>query len=225
MKKILISFTLLFVFVFSAFAQEHDHEYAPLQEKEFKYKDWTYKNISTNEDLNLREYAKDKKLVMVFYYAAWCANSKFQMPFTEKMYEKYKDQGLGVVGVSLYASLEKVQNGLKFNKMSFPIVTESVSTEDRKDTAHYQYRKKSGDERKWGTPYNVFLIPGEFKDEGDVLTKKALVVSGELMEAETEKFIREKLGLPAETESGKMTSKKDEFEPCEDSSKISLKKN
>jgi hypothetical protein len=45
------------------------------------------------------------------------------------------------------------------------------------------------------------------------------------MEAETEKFIREKLGLPAEMESGKITGKKDEFEPCEDSSKISLKKN
>lgn len=198
MKKILFVSMLLFVFVFTAFAQ-HNHEYAPMQEKEFKYKDWTYKNIATNEDLNLRDYAKDKKLVMVFYYAAWCGNSKFQMPFTEKMYEKYKDQGLGVVGVSLYASLDKVENALKFNKMSFPIVAESVSTADRKDTDHYKYRTKSDDKRNWGTPFNIFLIPSELNKDGDVLTKKVYVVSGELMEAETEKFIREKLGLPAET--------------------------
>lgn len=224
MKKISVTIILLFAFAFTAFAQ-HDHEYAPLQEKEIKYKDWTYKNIATNEDLNLREYTKDKKLVMVFYYAAWCANSKFQMPFTEKMYEKYKDKGLGIVGVSLYTSLDKVENALKFNKMSFPIVAESTSTADRKATDHYKYRTKSDDERKWGTPYNVFLIPGEINKEGEVLTKKVFVVNGELMEAETEKFIREKLGLPAETETVKMTGKKDAVVPCEDEKSAEIKKN
>ena len=194
MKKILVSFILLFAFVLSAFAQ---HEYADLTEKKIKYKDWTYKNIVTDKDVNLRQFAKDKKLVMVFYFAPWCHSSNYQLPITQKLHEKYKDQGLGIIGVSLYAEVYKTTEKLKSKEITFPVVLETTS-KFRKESLHYKYRKSTGDNRKWGTPYNVFLVPNELMKKGDLLTKKTIVVNGEIREAEAEKYIREQLGLPVE---------------------------
>lgn len=208
MKKILVSFILLFAFALTAFSQ---HEYADLTEKKIKYKDWTYENPLTEEKVNLREFAKDKKLVMVFYFAPWCHASNYQLPVTQKLYEKYKDQGFSVIGVSLYAEIYKTTEKLKSKEITFPVVIETTS-KFRKESLHYKYRKSTGDNRKWGTPYNVFLVPGELKKKGDTLTKKTVVVNGEIREADAEKYIRERLGLPAEEKKTVQTQAKKELD-------------
>lgn len=212
MKKFLVSFILLFAFVLTAFSQ---HEYADLTMKKINYKDWTYENPLTEENVNLREFAKDKKLVMVFYFAPWCHSSNYQFPITQKLYDKYKDQGFSVIGVSLYAEIYKTTEKLKSKEITFPVVIETTS-KFRKESLHYKYRKSTGDNRKWGTPYNVFLIPSKLKKKGDVLTKKTVVVNGEIREAEAEKYIREQLGLPAveEKQLEKKQAKKTDVEEC-----------
>lgn len=197
MKKFLVSTVLILAFAIAAFSQETDHEYADIVQKDLKYKNWTYKNVLTDEEVNLREFAKDKKLVMVFYFAPWCHSSEYQMPVTQRLYEKYKDQGLAVIGVSLYAEEYQVNQKLEEEKVTFPVVVETTS-KFRTETQHYKYRTETDDTRKWGTPWNVFLIQKELKQKGDVLTKKPYIVNGEIREDEAEKFIREKLGLPAE---------------------------
>ena len=223
MKIFLILAILLVGFVFSATAQ-HDHEYAPLKEQKIKYKDWTYKNVRTDEDVNLREFAKDKKLVMVFYFAPWCHSSKYEMPILQELYEKYKDKGFGVVGVTLYASLERVNKELDDKKVTFPVVVESTSKFDREESLHYKYRTKTGDNRKWGTPWNIFIEPSQMKKKGDTLVKKAFVVNGEFILEETEKHIREKLGLPPEeNDSNKIQATKNvEIETCEEDETLGL---
>lgn len=197
MKYLFLSTALLSIFAVGAFAQ-HDHEYAPLTEKEIHYQNWTYQNVLTNQKINLREFAGDKKLVMVFYFAPWCHSSNFQAPVTQKLYEKYKDHGFAVIGVSLYGSVARVEDTMDRRGIEFTVVSESESTKDRKTSLHYKYRQKTGDYRKWGTPWNIFLVPDELESEGDILTRTAIVVNGEIREKEAEKFIRLKLGLPTE---------------------------
>lgn len=215
MKKILFLAILLVSFIFTAYGQ---HEYAPLQEQKIKYKDWTYKNVRTNEDLNLREYAEDKKLVLVFYFASWCHSSQYQSPFTQSLYEKYKDKGLGIIGIGLYSSVEDVQKELDSKNITFPVVSETTSKLDREKSLHYEYRTDTGDNRKWGTPWNIFLTPSQIREKGDVLVKKAFVVNGELIEEEAEKYVRERLGLPPEElKTNKAQAKKAEtIETCEE---------
>jgi hypothetical protein len=75
------------------------------------------------------------------------------------------------------------------------VVSESESREDRDKTSHYNYRQATGDTRRWGSPYNIFLEPAKLNKKGDVLAEKAWVVNGELIEADVEKFIRQRLGL------------------------------
>jgi hypothetical protein len=73
------------------------------------------------------------------------------------------------------------------------VVSESESREDRDKTLHFGYRQLTGDTRKWGSPWNIFLVPAALAKTGDVLTEKAWVVNGELIEADVDKFIGERL--------------------------------
>lgn len=212
MKTLLALAILLFSFMLTARAQ---HEYAPLKEQEFKYKNWTYKNVRDGKDVNLRDFAKDKKLVMVVYFAAWCPNWRNEAPFAQTLYDKYKADGLEVIGVGEYASVADTKANLDDKKITFPVVSESDSKDAKEKTLHYEYRQKTGDARNWGSPWNIFLEPANLKKDGDTLVKRAFVVNGELMEAETEAFVRQKLGLPAEAKKIETAIKKEKtIETC-----------
>ncbi len=188
-------------------------EQTPLIEKEFKYKDWTYPGVHDGKEVNLRQFTEGKKLVLVVYFAPWCGNWKHEAPFVQKMYEKYKSAGLDIIGVGEYGSLDEMKANLADKKVTFPVVYESLSLEAREKTTHYNYRKELGDTRKWGSPWNIFLEPANLKKEGEVLTRKAFLAGGELIEGEAEKFIRQKLGLSAEE--AKAGDKKKEIEACD----------
>lgn len=210
MKTILAFVILLAAFTF-AFAQ---NEQAPIQEKEFKYKDWTYKTIDTDTEINLRELTKGKKLVLVIYFAPWCPNWKHEAPFAQKLYEKYKANGLEIIGVGEYDTVAAMKTNIENFKITFPVVYESNTKDAKQKTLHYDYRRETGDTRNWGSPWNVFLEPANLKEKGDTLTKKAFVANGELIEPEAEKFVREKLGLPAEET--KAEAKNKTIEVCDE---------
>lgn len=214
MKKLFILIALIFMFAPAALvkAQEAGHEYAPIEEKKVDYKDWNYKNLKDDSDVDLRKLAQGKKLVMVVYFAPWCGNWRNESPIAAKLYEKYKDQGFEVVGVSEYGSRADVRTFFGPSGPPFTVVTESEARDQRDKTAHFGYRQTTGDTRKWGSPWNIFLIPSKLKKSGDTLTEKAWVVNGELIEADTEKFIREQLGLKPVT--ALILPDKNGVEPC-----------
>jgi len=173
------------------------HEYAPLLEREINYKDWTFKSLKDGSPVNLREWAKGKKLVMVVYFAPWCGNWKMEAPIVSKLYDKYRQHGFDVVAVSEYATADDARKYFEsVGGAPYPVVVESEAREDRDKTTHYGYRQACEDKRKWGSPFNVFLEPSKLKWSGEVVAEKAWVVGGELIEKDVEQFIREKLGLP-----------------------------
>jgi thiol-disulfide isomerase/thioredoxin len=213
---------LLFAILLFSFSLAHaQHEYAPLQEKEIKYKDWTYKQVRDGQNLTLSQAAKGKKLVMVVYFAPWCPNWKLQAPVAEKFYEKYKASGLEIIGVGEYDTVESMKASLDTYKITFPVVYESEARDAKQKTPHYEYRKTTGDTRNWGSPWSIFLVPSQLK-KGEFLTEKTFVVNGELIEAEAEAFIREKLGLPKEDKKAELSAGK-QPEVC-DPATSSLKK-
>jgi thiol-disulfide isomerase/thioredoxin len=209
MKKFLIgSLLALALSPFAVLAQSGNHEYSPLVEKTVNYKNWKLPNIRTAVDEDLRSMMAGKKLVMVVYFAPWCGNWRNEAPVALKLYEKYKDQGFLVIGVGEYASLDQIKNFFGEAGPPYPIVVESESRDDKTLTAHYAYRQLTGDTRNWGSPWNIFLEPEKVNPKGDVLTEKAWVVNGELIEDEVDKFIASKLGPTA------ATPKTAAIEPC-----------
>ena len=211
MRKIL---SLVFSVVFAlssvaAFGASDVHEYAPIQEKKINYKDWTFKRLGTGEPVNLREWARGKKLVLVVYLAPWCNNWKLEAPVVERLYAKYKPHGFDVIGVSNYGTERDQQIHFKDKTPPYIVVVESDTREARDQTTHYAYRQLTGDARKWGSPYNIFLLPSKLKHDGDVLTEKAWITNGELVEAEAEEFIRKRLGLKEEKKEEKKKNESD----------------
>ena len=189
---IALVFTLALVPRVSLRAQEN-HEYAPIQEKTISYKDWTYKSLKDDKPVNLREWAKNKRLVLVVYFAPWCPNWRYEAPVVARLYDKYRSQGLEVVGISEYGSRDDVKNFFGPTGAPYPVFSESETREDREKTPHYGYRQAAGDTRRWGSPWNIFLEPSALLKKGDVLTEKAWVVNGELIEEDVDKFIADHL--------------------------------
>lgn len=175
------------------------HEYASLEERALKYKDWTLKRWDTGEAVSLREWARDKKLVMVVYFAPWCGNWRMEKSVVARLYEKYHPHGFDVIGVSNYGTPADLKASLDAHPVPYTVVVESDSQDARQKTAHYAYRRQTGDARKWGSPYNVLLEPAKLNQTGDVLAERVWVVGGELVEPEVEQFIRGRLGLPQES--------------------------
>lgn len=213
--KIFISFAILLLSFIFVSAQT---EQTPIIEKEFNYKNWKFKGVRDDKEVNLREFTTGKKLTLVVYFAPWCGNWKHEAPFVQKMYDKYKSAGFDVIAVSNYGTMEELKAHLDFYKFTFPIVYESLTLDTREKTTHYNYRKDLGDTRRWGSPWNIFIEPANVTKDGDVIVKKAFIAQGELIEVEAEKFIRQKLGLPAEEAKGAVSKK--EIEACEGDKKV-----
>lgn len=192
LKFALILMTALAFAPAATFAQD-GHEYSPLVEKTINYKNWTLNDLKDNKPVDLRAAVEGKKLVLVVYFAPWCGNWRNEAPVAARLYEKYKDQGFGVIGVSEYASRDEVAKFFGPSGSPYLVVSESESREDREKTLHFGYRKLTGDTRKWGSPYNIFLEPATLAKTGDVLCEKAWVVNGELIEADVDKFIADHL--------------------------------
>lgn len=196
MKKLFLVLSLLVIGTATVRAQGN-HEYSPLQEKTVNYKNWTLNDLGSNQPVSLRSLMQGKKLVMVLYFAPWCPNWRNEAPVAAALYQKYKTQGFEIVGVSEYATRDDVKAYFGAAGPPYPVVSESESREDRDKTPHYGYRQLTGDTRKWGSPWNIFLDPAKCSSTGDVLTEKAWVVNGELIEADVDKFIHDRLAANA----------------------------
>ena len=195
MKKLILA--LFAVILTSAAIRAQDgHEYAPVLEKTVNYKTWTLNDLASNKPVALRSLMQGKKLVMVLYFAPWCPNWRNEAPVAASLYEKYKAQGFEIVGVSEYGSRDDVKAFFGPSGPPYPVVSESESREDREKTPHFGYRQLTGDTRKWGSPWNIFLEPGKCSN-GEVLTEKAWIVNGELIQADADKFIHDRLAANA----------------------------
>src|SRR5687767_10542267 len=193
MKKLSIATILTLVMLPLAAYAQGNHEYSPLVEKTVNYKNWSLPNLQTEKNDDLRVLMKDKKLVMIVYFAPWCGNWKNEAPVAARLYEKYKAQGLEIIGVGEYGSRDEVRNYFGPAGAPYPVVMESEGREARETTSHYGYRQLTGDKRRWGSPWNIFLEPAKLNPTGETVTEKAWVVNGELIEAEADKFISERL--------------------------------
>lgn len=65
------------------------------------------------------------KVVLVDFWASWCAPCRESMPVLEKLSKSYKDQGFIVLGVNIDNDAEAARKFLKDLPVSFPVVTDT----------------------------------------------------------------------------------------------------
>jgi thiol-disulfide isomerase/thioredoxin len=140
-----MKFVFAIIFIISTFVLTFgQNEQTPVAEKEFGYKDWTYKNLMGDGETNLRQFAKGKKLVMVVYWAPWCPNWKHDVAFVQELHQKYAKDGLAVLGVGEYDTVDKLKQNYEQNKLTFPAVYEQVTSSGRLTSLHYSQRTAAG---------------------------------------------------------------------------------
>lgn len=173
---------------------EDKPEYAPVVERNLDFFDFSFKTLE-DKPFNLRDYAAGKPLVIVEYFAGWCANSTRNGHVVERLWTKYRARGLGVVGVAEYSTPDELRVHINRIGIDYPVVIETRKRRDRKDSSHHRYRRAVGDKRRWGTPFYVIIEAGDIQPPGSdgPLARRVFTVSGELIESEAERFIEQRL--------------------------------
>lgn len=62
------------------------------------------------------------KVVIVDFWATWCAPCREELPQLEKFHQKYRAKGLAIVGVSVDKEAEGIKGFLDKLKITFPVV-------------------------------------------------------------------------------------------------------
>lgn len=62
------------------------------------------------------------KVVLVDFWASWCAPCREELPVLESLYQKYRARGFEIVGVNLDRSADNVQRFLSATPLSFRVV-------------------------------------------------------------------------------------------------------
>ena len=84
-----------------------------------EYIDFTMKNPK-GEYVSLSDYVGKGKYVFVDFWASWCGPCRDEMPNVVSAYNKYKNKGFEIVGVSLDKDEDKWIQGIKDLKMTWP---------------------------------------------------------------------------------------------------------
>lgn len=64
------------------------------------YRDFSSKTID-GKDVHFSDYVKEGCVTLLDFWASWCGPCRQEIPFMIELYNKNKDKGLGIVGVSL----------------------------------------------------------------------------------------------------------------------------
>lgn len=81
--------------------------------------DFTLKS-QKGENLKLSEQQGD--VVMINFWASWCAPCRQEMPLLEALYQKYKDLGFTIWGINIEEDMSGVDAFMKGLTLSFPIL-------------------------------------------------------------------------------------------------------
>lgn len=125
------------------------------------------------EELSLSDVYKEHKLTMIDFWAGWCGPCRQFNPTLVELYNKYKDHGFGIIGVSLDSDEAVWKGAIEDDNLTWPQVSDLKYWQSAPAAAYYIR----------SIPANCFV-----DGEGKIIQRK--VNRGEI-----EEFIKEHLGL------------------------------
>jgi peroxiredoxin len=122
----LVSLLLVFFSLVQAAEQAKLNASAP----DFSLPDLAGKELSLS--------ALKSKVVILTFWSIYCQPCRQEMPMMDTLYQKYRNEGLEVIGVNIDRDpLESIQNFVKENHLSFPILLDRERKVMRTYRAHF----------------------------------------------------------------------------------------
>ncbi|NBO64125.1 MAG: TlpA family protein disulfide reductase [Acidobacteria bacterium] len=175
----------------NATASERErHDYASLRHFDLEIDNF---EVRTRDGRTIRvgDLVKDGKMILLHFFATFCHNSNYDAATVNDLYRTYRDEGLIVVGVSVYSTGAELEKFVNRHQPLYPLVAEEEM--GRKKTRHYRFRTRVGDDRKWGTPLNVLIDGREVDPRHGTIARQVYVATGELVRAEAVSLIRRRI--------------------------------
>lgn len=120
---------------------------------------------------NIADYIGKGKVVLIDFWATWCGPCRKEMPNIVSLYNKYKDSGFEIIGISLDNDEDSWKNGVANLNMTWP-----------------QFSDLGGWKGKAATSYQINRIPQTF-----LLDRDGTIVAVDLREESLENKIEELL--------------------------------
>jgi peroxiredoxin len=87
--------------------------------------DFTMKDLQGG-DISLQSFRGQP--VLIAFFATWCPPCRYELPIIQQTYEKYKDQGLVVIGVDDRETVAQVEPYVRQLNLTFPIVVDTAGS-------------------------------------------------------------------------------------------------
>ena len=81
-------------------------------------KDFTMTSVD-GKKISLKDEVAKHEITIVDFWASWCGPCMHEVPNLVSLYNKYKDCGLGIVGISLDEDEDSWKSAIEENKMSW----------------------------------------------------------------------------------------------------------
>lgn len=117
MKKYIIGFALVFVFVSIGLAQQEKSKAAP----DFKLQD-IYKN-----EYKMSNY-KNKQAVILFFWTTWCPYCRKELTTLNTRYLELVRQGFELLAIDVGESSDKVDQAIKKYSLSFKVLLDKTTS-------------------------------------------------------------------------------------------------
>lgn len=117
---------------------------------------------------SLRKY-KDKKVIIINFWATWCGPCREEMPDFDKFYRDYREKEVVILGISVDTSKEDVEKFLKKVPVSYPIYRDGPSGPWAKAFSGLPFLPMTIIYKGDGTRVKTFIGPRTYEDLKEVI--------------------------------------------------------